>query len=195
MEEEVEEEADANEEAEATTETEAEGNDTDAEPDGPLFDPDCENARRIEAAVSAKLKMPEGELDADSLRSIKKLKSSPVTLILVAPGSLEGSDWIFVITPSKITVGIARNVTSISTRENGRNVVRVKCGKSSAPASPPLRPASKFNSNPDAPSSVTVTVAFSNVSISQIGAGNGTVRPIQSVKFVPNNMSVLLNSI
>ena len=39
-----------------------------------LFDPNCDNAQRIETAVRAKLNLATGVLDAASLQSIKKLK-------------------------------------------------------------------------------------------------------------------------
>ena len=57
-----------------STEDEAEVAQPDKGQDGPLFDPNCTNAKSIESAVREKLKTPEGDLDKDTLCSVKKLK-------------------------------------------------------------------------------------------------------------------------
>jgi acyl carrier protein len=57
-----------------TAKEEAEVTESDEVEDKLLFDPNCDNALRIETAVRAKLNLDTGVLDAASLESIKKLK-------------------------------------------------------------------------------------------------------------------------
>ena len=56
-----------------------------------------------------------------SLRSISSEMSSPVTVSVLPPGSSDGVNCIWVMTPSSSTVGVRLNRTSTTTRMNGRS--------------------------------------------------------------------------